>query len=445
MSKYDKKLKYDKGQGHGGLSYDYKIYKIIIHVFDSLKTEDYRSNIYCMILKREEMTLKDLGDMLCNKHLKDSLNLSEETLNILVFIEKMETIKAKDVFFEILARIYSYDNGLKLVEELNALAMNSVSDSIELSDSSYLEVLISKSEELGFNEARELLVYLQKFETLGISDVDIDTAISDFFIGKAEGLDDRFDNYLIPFDLLLAPRQSTITIMPPTESSQISIPYADGSITQDTIYTNRNWELVGYSMQNMSIHEKEALKEKITELLDETKNKTKKLTLSKNQLSFDVKYQGELDIEEAPTWIKASIPLEVSPYGTELFVQKVWGDGILINKGHADIGVKVIINSGCVNPNFFIGSTEFLWSGVVPKDTKLIIDNENRTCYLEDELGRKSQALKNLVKGDDFCILKKKSQMVVRCENKSTTDNIYIEYQPKYLWKDAVENEVVEE
>ena len=444
MAKYDNGFKYDKKQSNGGLSYDYRTIKILIQLFDGFKTDDNMNNIYCLILKREEMTLEDFANMTCNKNIRDDLKLSEETLNLLVFIEKMETIKAKDVFFEILARIYSYDNGLKMVEELNLLAMNTVSERINFLERTWIDVFVEKADELGLKEAKELLIYLQKFETLGISDIDLDTAVTDFFIGKTDGLDDRFDNYLIPFDLLLAPRQSTITIMPPTESSQISIPYADGSITQDTIYTNRNWELVGYSMQNMSIHEKEALKEKITELLDETKNKTKKLTLSKNQLSFDVKYQGELDIEEAPTWIKASIPLEVSPYGTDLFVQKVRGDGILINKGHADIGVKVTIESGCVNPNFFIGSTEFLWSGVVPKDTKLIIDNENRTCYLEDGLGTKTQALKNLAKGDDFCILKKKSQMVVRCENKSTRDKIYIEYQPKYLWKDVVDEEVIE-
>ncbi len=439
MSKYDSGFFYDKKQNDGGLVYDYKTYNIVLNLFDSFYVSENITNLSCLIMKREQMSMADLNNMLCTKDLKDTLQLDEETFSILVFIEKMETIQTYDVFTNILAKVYQYENGLTLLEELNTIALNSIAENINLSETSYVKAFLEMAQELELEEAKQLFAYLYQFETVGVTDFDIDTAISDFYIGKDESLDNRFDNWLVPFDLLLAPRQSRITIMPPTESTQISIPYADGSITQDTIYTNRNWNLVGYSMQNLSVAEKEALKEKITELLDMTKNETQTLTFSKNNMSFDVKYQGELDIEEAPTWIKATIPLEVSPYGKELFVQQVWGDGILINNGHADLGVKVMISGECVNPNFYLGSTEFLWTGTVPSGKTLVIDNESRTCYLVDELGEKEEAFQNLTKGDTFSILPKGTQMVVRSETESTKDNIYIEYQPRYLWKDVVD------
>ncbi len=441
MSKYDSGFFYDKKQNDGGFAYDYKSYSTVLNLFDSVYVSENITNLSCLIMKREQMSMTDLNNMLCMKDLKDTLKLDEETFSILVFIEKMETIQTYDVFTNILAKVYQYENGLTLLEELNTIALNSIAENINLSETSYVKAFLEMSQELELDEAKQLFAYLYQLETVGVTDFDIDTAISDFYIGKDESLDNRFDNWLVPFDLLLAPRQSRITIMPPTESTQISIPYADGSITQDTIYTNRNWNLVGYSMQNLSVAEKEALKEKITELLDTTKNETQTLTFSKNNMSFDVKYQGELDIEEAPTWIKATIPLEVSPYGKELFVQQIWGDGIMINNGHADIGAKVMISGVCVNPHFYLGSTEFLWTGTVPSGKTLVIDNESRTCYLVDELGEKEEAFQNLAKGDTFSILPKGTQMVVRSETESTKENIYIEYQPRYLWKDAVEEE----
>ncbi len=591
MSKYDNGLKYDFKIENGGLAYDYKLYQLIINLFEGIYVNDDSKELVTYLLKTERVTLQDALLSMAYPTMTDSLRTTDsDGLSVSALLEHLESIGLLQDFAYLLATISIIDNNLNLVEELNQFAEimlqedysvtdfekqnfyegteidivstnvgytydmlikgslslvegefsnisgdlvlycesedGDTTDSITFEDielnsigevydyifigniyqwigkrdyedgdedledvvtdytSTYylldtpiitslertelkietatifvstigtenqpyisfyttksqveLMALASKAEELGFTEVQSMLAFLNKLEVVGISDLDEPkTATSDYYIGTDDTMDGRFNTWLSPFDMLVDPRQSSLGIMPPVEHTQIDLPYTDGSIFQDAKYTNRIFNLVTYSMQGLSAMQKETLKAQIVELLANTKTEPKRLTFSSNSLTFDVRYSGEVGFEEAPSWIKAEIPFEAQPYGYKQFAEEVNGDGIIVNDGHADLGVKVEIRDGCVIPNFTIGGTEFTWDGTVPSGNKLVIDNEDKTCYLVDALGNKTQALQKLTDGSSFRTIPKGTQAVVQCLNDSTRSHLHIEYQPKYLWKGA--------
>lgn len=223
--------------------------------------------------------------------------------------------------------------------------------------------------------------------------------------------------------------------MPPTESTNIDIPSVDGSIVQETVYKNRFFNLVGYTLGELSPTQRDELKVKITDLLHETKKESKSLTFEKNDMTFDVKYSGEGDIvTETNGYLRFELPFDVSPFGRKQYAEEIFGDGVIMNDGKTDLGVEVKIKGGCINPNFVIDDTTFLWEGTVPENKTLIINNANKTCYLFNEDGTHEQAMKQLVQGNRFKIVENGDSAIVRCLNDSTLSNLSIVYSSLHLW-----------
>lgn len=218
---------------------------------------------------------------------------------------------------------------------------------------------------------------------------------TDFIIGAVGEQDTAYD-WFTPLDMIVHWDSSQFQIMPQSESDYIEMPNVDGSIPENTTYTNRNFNIVLYSRDGLTIQEKYELKKRIVELLDSTKNQYKRLSLQPSENYFDVKYSGSPDIKEGPSFVKATLPFEVKPYGHPFFTQTVTGSGTLTNNGLKTSGPIIKIKGRAENPSFNFGGTTYTWNGTLALDDTLVIDNDSMLCYVVSESGRKTNGLAKL-------------------------------------------------
>ena len=380
MSSYNTGKKYNISAIDGGLTYNYQGALLIIKITENIRLDDSEiRKTFAKINITETLSLKEAFQRFGNVQIADNFRF-QETEKITGIVETIDEILMRD----------------DVIELINLIKF---SDSLNLVD----------------REPRK--------------------AVTDFVIGKIDGLDNRYIG-ISPFDMYYIERESDIPVMPTTESTYIDIPNVDGSIVQNTIYTNRFMSLVLASVQGLQPDELEIIKQKITKILDSTKDEHKLLTDSRNDTTFEVKYSGSAIVQQGASWIKATIPFEAKPYGRRTFPYEFSGNGIILNNGDNNVGAIITIDSGCINPNFKIGDVEFLWSGTVPQNKKLVIDNENLTCYLVSKLNSDltENAMTNLTKGSEFIKVKKGKSLTLTCLNNSTLSKIETMYNPLILW-----------
>jgi hypothetical protein len=268
-------------------------------------------------------------------------------------------------------------------------------DSFSVSDIEKLFALIDKNEKLSLEELQSTDATIYQFESPYAMDRTPRTAYSDFVIGTQDPYDKAFD-WLLPFNMMVDYSQSSIPYMPQVEHDQTEMYGVDGSTLINAEYKNRIFKIVSYSLLGLTKQEKEELKFKICEVLDEIKNASKRITFKNSDTAFDVVYSGASTISEGGSFVKSEIQFESQPYGHPLFDQEVYGSGKLTNNGDTDIGFVNTILSDAVNPEFVIGDITYRWNGTVPKNSKLIIDHTDRSCYIESFDGEKINAIDKL-------------------------------------------------
>lgn len=301
----------------------------------------------------------------------------------------------KDEFSDLIVLAFLHDK-IDIIEQAKVLSTYlSMSDNINVADITSVDALLNIVDELGLEDLFHSLKFiLTMHDGFNMTDRSPRAAISDFIIGVQDELDKAYD-WFIPFGMKVDYGETQIQVIPQAELTTIEMPGIDGSIVEDTVYKDRLFQIVTYSELGLTIQEKEELKGKITDILNSTKNKAKKLTIQDRGVSFDVRYEGKADITEGPSFVKSSIPLRVGAYGYDTFEQEVIGSGLILNNGDAPLGVRHTIDGPITNPTFQMGEITYKYVGTIQTGYSLIIDQNLLTCYLKNPNGIKKNAMSN--------------------------------------------------
>lgn len=402
----------------------------LIQIFDSFYSKEPTLNIVAAMIVFEYPKFKDILENFAEFEFGDEFFFESGIKNFALF-DFFENQYTRDVLSGIIASLFINDkySSIDQINKLNAII--SKVENTNFSEIDKIEAIIDEAENQGITEAKELFSNMLLFDLVGMTDREPRSAVSDFLIGKIDDKDTAYD-WLSPFDMKVDWRSSSIQVMPQSESDYIEMPGVDGSTPSETTYKNRAFNLVAFSELGLTIEEKEQLKSDIARILDSTKNQSKKLVFQNSSTAFDVKYSGAADIAEGPSYVKATIPFEASPYGYPLFDQEVFGSGLLINDGIADSGCVHKITGPISNPSFKLGNISYSFNGSVPDHTTLVIDHTNYTCYFETVSGTRTNQLSNLT--GEFQSIPKESSVAIVC-NENTESHIMTTLKERILWK----------
>lgn len=426
---YNNNKNYNYSIDSGGMMYNSATIQTLIRIFDVFSFLESRHKIYSQKNISESVSIIDKIVLKVFNAFLDEL-IESDYIKLNTFFSYIESERIKDTMGNIFSALHLYDkqNVLDEFDKLNALL--SKSQIFDFNEKNKIDAMTKIADKFNLKDVSDVLAFFTNFDSFFATDKEPRKAISDFLIGHSDGFDNAYD-WVFPFEMKIDWRSSSIQIMPQAESSYIQQPGVDGEIIEDTVYKNRLFNIVMFSELGLTIQEKEILKRDIAQILDATKNNTKKLTFQASSTAFDVKYSGAADIKEGPSYIKATIPLESSPYGYPLFDKEIFGSGLIVNDGDADIGCVHKISSGAINPTFMLGEINYSWNGIVPENTTLVIDHNNYSCYLETIQGLRTNAINKL--SGEFQTIPKHSSIVLTAKQ-STENYIQTQLKEKILW-----------
>lgn len=426
---FNKGYKYNRNIKDGGANYNSSGIAVLLSLYEDASFNDSKISVFVNKVLTEKVTVSDFLSFSALYSFIDKVEMNDESKNYAMF-ELLEKLNVADFFDSLVVNLFLNDK-VKAIDEISQLvALIEKQEDFKLNEINSIKAIIEIADKYNLNDAQKVLALISNFDRIRAMDRDPLKAISDFIVGQIDDKDKAYD-WLDPFDLKIDWRSSSVQYMPQTESSYIEMPYVDGSIIENTTYKNRLFSIVAFSELGLDISEKEQLKYQITRILDSTKDKPKKLTFQASSTSFDVKYSGAAEITEGPSYIKATIPFEASPYGYPLFDKEVAGSGLIVNNGIKDTGCVHTIFSGAVNPSFQLGTITYTWNGTVPPDTKLVIDHNNYTCYLETVSGTRTNVIDKLT--GEFQTIPKESSVVLTALG-NTAQYIVTSIHEKILW-----------
>lgn len=428
---YNTGKKYNLSLKSNGLGYNSILFVIKINLYESIKFGERLEDLLVKLFFVEKINVKSelLQYVL---HIRDEgIILDDYNMQYFALIDIIEKVTSNDIIGALLAKIFLEDN-TKIIDELKELStLIRINENIKLNEINTVSALLNLVENYNLSELIDFFAYIEQFEHLQATDIAPRTAISDFYLGRLDDYDRAYD-WIVPFGMKIDWANTSIQVMPQVESEYIDMPNVDGSLIQNSVYKNRLFNIVAFSQSGLSTKEKEDLKQRIAEILDATKKDSKKLTFGNTQTTFDVKYSGTANIQEGQSYVKATIPLEAKPYGYPVIEQEVYGSGLVVNNGDKDVGVVHIIRGGCQNPSFQLGNITYIWNGTVPENSKLYINHEDYSCYLESVEGVRVNALNKLT--GEFQKVPKGTSMTITCFN-DTQDYITTRIKEYVLWK----------
>lgn len=434
MAKWNEKgVIFNRKGGEGGFTWNSRYFLLIIKLNDVFKMDDSISGQLAKLVLSEK-TLKVYDELLHTVffgNIKEEKIIAKDDIQLSLLSDLAENVGIKDDITDLAVLAFLHDK-FNIVEELKTFASILASENIKMSDVPTVEAFFNLMSSFGLNDLESAVkAIIESYDMFGLTDREPRQAVSDFMIGAIDD-DDRAYDWLIPFGLRVDWGNTNIQIMPEAELTTIEMPGIDGSIVEDSVYKDRLFTIVAYSQDGLTTVEKEDLKSRLTQVLDATKHKTKKLTVQARGTSFDVRYQGQAEILDGPSFVKAQIPLHTPPYGYELFENDFYGSGLIDNgRGDAPLRPKHTITGPISYPSFTLGAINYVWNGEVPSGYSLVINHEDFTCYLEDSLGKKTNALASL-SGNFQEIPAQKSMVLVA--NTTTESHILTEWRCKVLW-----------
>lgn len=415
-----------------GFSWNSNKYLFIVQLHETLRANDRISSQLAMYILNDRSL--QVYDTLLNFVFFDKMVerfSMDDKFSISLLFDLTEKIGIKDEISDLAVLAFLHEK-LNVIEEIQILAQLLVDDKFDADDVTSVEAFLAVLDDFGLEDLREsILSLLEIHDSFGLTDHEPRQAISDFMIGAIDQ-DDRAYDWLIPFNMRVDWKGTKIQVMPEAELTSIEMPGSDGSIIEDTVYKDRLFSIVAFSEDGMTLHQKEDLKARITQILDSTKHQTKKLTVQARGTMFDVKYDGQATIESGPSYVKATVPLRTPPYGMSMFPYELYGSGLVSNiDGDTFLRPRHTITGPITNPSFKLGEITYIWNGTVPEGTSLVINHDKFTCYLIDNLGRKSNALAKLT-GEFQKIDAGKSVALVADSN--TEGHILTEWNTPVLW-----------
>jgi hypothetical protein len=436
VANYNSGKIYNKMANAGGALYNGATYIVTFKLNDFFSAGDAVTQLLAISIVYESPSIADAVRMSSLYMLNQELRFSSEQANGYALFRIADSLGITDAISALVASLLITDR-FKALDSISRLAtLLQATESVTLNEITSIRALIRKTESFGLSDLANLLTAVISIrDTAYATDSDPKTAIADFIIGDptqvGEGdLDAAFD-WIMPFGLMMDWSQSVIPRAPEAESDEIQIAGVDGETLEHTRYRNRQFKVVAWSEDDLSQTEKDALVRQITEILDATKNETKTLTFARTGVSFDVKYDGELGVEEGPSFLRAIIPLTASAYGYNRFEKQLDGSGLIQNSGIARVGVINRIAGECVNPSFSMGDVDISWTGTIPAGSYLYIDHGKEVCYLEDSFGVKTNARQYLT--GEFVKIPVGGTIIITA-NDCTEAHITTTWFDRFLW-----------
>lgn len=432
MANWNQSAIFNRKGLQGGFSWNSKNYLLIIQLNEVFRCNDKAPEILARLVLAEKglHVYDELINLALFDKITDAFQLDDDSSVSLLFT-LAEKVGIKDEITDLAVLAYLHER-FDIVEEIQILAHLIAEDKFDISDDVSLNAFLQSIDDFGLVELEQSIrSYIETHDSFGLTDHDPRQAISDFLIGVIDE-DDRAYDWLIPFNMRVDWKTTKIQVMPEAEVTSIEMPGIDGEIVADTVYKDRLFSIVAFSEDGMTLSQKEDLKSRITQILDSTKHKSKKLTVQARGTSFDVKYEGQAEIASGPSYVKATVPLRVGPYGYSMFPYELYGSGLVDNaNGDTMMRPKHTISGPITNPSFKLGTINYTWNGTIPSGTSLVINHDKFTCYTIDNLGRKKNVLAQL-SGDFQAIDAGKSIVLVANEN--TESHILTEWVTPVLW-----------
>lgn len=421
---------FNKNPAEGGTLWNAKSYTKLITTNEEITLDDDISEMFAKIPMQESLEVVDTSSL--NAFLiagTDAIHFTE-TASIGILYTIMEQVLLDDNVEQIIAELSTNENIL-FVENLSVLISHIISESIKFNENFNINAVYKLLEKINLDDLKSgIKTFLNENEIAYLLDGEPKTSISDMLIGAVDRLDRAYD-WLIPFGLKIDWDSTEIPRMPEAEITSIEMPGMDGSIVQDTVYKDRLFKIVGFSADGLTKSEKELLVKRITKILDSMKHKTRKLTVQARDVTFDAKYEGDIDIKTKGGYVRAEIPFRVPPYGYSTFDEELAGDGLIVNDGNAPLFVTHIISGAVTNPTFTFNQIQYSYNGDIAADERLIINNELLTCYIENNLGKKINTLSKLT-GEFTSIPTNSSASLIVPDNLKS--KIKTVWNTKYLW-----------
>ena len=436
MANYNSGKIYNRMANTGGALYNSATYIVTFRLNDFFSAGDAVTQLLAISIVYESPSIADAVRMSSLYMLNQELRFASEQVKGYALFRIADSLGITDAISALVASLLITDR-FKALDSISRLAtLLQATESVALNEISSVRALIRKTESFGLSDLANLLTAVISIRDAAYAtDSDPKTAIADFIIGDPtqvgeDDLDAAFD-WIMPFGLMMDWSQSVIPRAPEAESDEIQIAGVDGETLEHTRYRNRQFKVVAWSEDDLSQVEKDALVRQITEILDATKNETKTLTFARTGVSFDVKYDGELGVEEGPSFLRAIIPLTASAYGYNRFEKQLTGSGLIQNSGIARVGVINRIAGECENPSFSMGDVDLLWTGTVPANSYLYIDHGKEVCYLEDSFGVKTNARQYLT--GEFVKIPVGGTIIITA-NECTEQHLVTTWYDKFLW-----------
>lgn len=261
---------------------------------------------------------------------------------------------------------------------------------------------------------------------------------TDFAITSQSDFDSAFD-WFLPLPMKVDWANTSLQIVPTSESEYVDMPNVDGSMVQNTTYKNRSFSFVLYSNDGLSDGEKDDIKQKIAKILDRTKSGFKKLSIPPSDHYFEVKYSGSASIQDGPSFVKATLPFEVKPYSHPMFPTNQIGSGTITNNGLKACGLRIEISGPISSPSFTVKSGEsskqFTWGSSLAESEKLIIDGESMICYKMDSTGEKTNGITSLSpSGKDAFVTVNPGESIEVSPSGNASGHIIFSINESYIW-----------
>lgn len=436
MANYNSGKIYNKMANAGGALYNSATYIVTFKLNDFFNAGDAVTQLLAISIVYESPSIADAVRMSSLYMLNQELRFSQAQTQAYALFRITDSLGITDTISAMIAALLVNDR-FKALDSITRLAtLLQAEESVSLNQINSVRALIRKTESFGLTQLAQLFraVFAIR-DTAHATDTDPKTAIADFIIGDptqvGEGDKDAAFDWIMPFGLMMDWSQSVIPRAPEAESDEIQIAGVDGETLEHTRYRNRQFKVVAWSEDDLTQVEKDALVRQITEILDATKNETKTLTFARTGVSFDVKYDGELGVEEGPSFLRAIIPLTASAYGYNRFEKQLNGSGLIQNSGIARVGVINRIAGECENPSFSMGDVDISWTGTIPAGSYLFIDHGKEVCYLQDSFGVKTNARQYL--NGEFVKIPVGGTIIITA-NSCTEEHLVTTWFDRFLW-----------
>ena len=220
-----------------------------------------------------------------------------------------------------------------------------------------------------------------------------DKIVNDFRFYLSENGKLVFPNENISF--LCSISESSIPSMPEALETSATIAGRDGDVPLSTTYGPMSFELVLYTEDNLTPEEK--LKQEIflNRFCNLIKNNTETFALELAQKFYKIKYNGLLNKENYPKFLRFTLPFKSSKsFAYDVKKHIIYGNSTVESNTIEPTGFECVIKGPAIKPIISLNDYSIEYNNTILDDESLIIDTNNSTAVLVNSEGTRVNAMR---------------------------------------------------